>query len=313
MIVTLIVAILATLVIGAYTSSMQLGKVARTRSQMAKIDSLLAPIWESYRTRRVSAAQLRQYSGVDPTAMTSKDIAEARLAILREQQRFELPDRVSDLLVARGRDAKTLPPRTQLYLKMAQEVAPQWLSPPPNPTAIALSRKHQGAECLYLILANIQENDTNGLEFFRETEMEDTDGDGMKEILDGWGRPIEFLRWAPGFESDKQKINDPIWIDENPDPFDPLGLDTKSGLNADKETYYLYPLVFSAGPDGKYHIATDIRDMESGTGGMGWLNYDAVENNPYAVFNEVRLGQAFDERYGYVDNIHNHVVRVRMQ
>lgn len=314
MIVVLIIAILATLVIGGYTSSMQLGKVARTRAQMAKIDSLLAPIWESYRTRRVSAAELRAAPYNITSSSDPKEIAAARLAILREQQRFELPDRLTDLAAARMRDRKTLPPRMQLYLSFAQQVAPQWIQPPPNPAMIALTRKHQGAECLYVILANIQDNDTNGLEFFRESEIGDTDGDGMPEILDGWGKPIEFLRWAPGFESDKQQINDTVWIGENPDPFDPLGVDTESGgLNAGSETYFLYPLVFSAGPDGKYNIATDIRDMEGEGGVGGWLSYDTVKNNPYAVFNSLRLGQALPDKYGYVDNIHNHFVRVRMQ
>ncbi len=322
MIVVLIVSILATLVIGAYTGSMQLGKVARTRAQMAKIDSLLAPIWESYGTRRIDTREL------DDSDLTGNDAlkktARARLAILRQLQRYELPDRLSDL---RGWNAlspdkkKKLPPRTQLYLKMAALMAPQWMSPS-SPDGNKLSLLHQHSECLYLILANTQDSNTNGLEFFHESEIEDTDGDGMPEILDGWGNPIEFLRWAPGFESDKQKFKNEEggwnegWIEENPDPLDPLGVDTEAGgggVNDGKKTYYLHPLVFSAGPDGKYHIATDIRDMEDDSDTGGVLNYDSVHNNPYAVFSQVKLGEHFEDRYGYVDNIHNHFLRVRAQ
>ena len=47
----------------------------------------------------------------------------------------------------------------------------------------------------------------------------DTDGDGMKEILDAWGNPIEFLRWAPGLRSLIQD-GDPA----HADPFDPRGV-----------------------------------------------------------------------------------------
>jgi prepilin-type N-terminal cleavage/methylation domain-containing protein len=46
LIVTMVIAILAMIVIGAYTSSMELGKEARTRAQIAKIHALIALDWE---------------------------------------------------------------------------------------------------------------------------------------------------------------------------------------------------------------------------------------------------------------------------
>ena len=52
-----------------------------------------------------------------------------------------------------------------------------------------------------MILANMQDGDTSGLEFLGESEIGDIDGDGMREVLDGWGNPIAFLRWAPGYLS----------------------------------------------------------------------------------------------------------------
>ena len=39
---------------------------------------------------------------------------------------------------------------------------------------------------------------------FHESNIGDTDGDGAPEFLDGWGHPINFLRWAPGFDSEIQ-------------------------------------------------------------------------------------------------------------
>ncbi len=39
---------------------------------------------------------------------------------------------------------------------------------------------------------------------FGENSIGDTDGDGAPEFVDGWGHPINFLRWAPGFESQIQ-------------------------------------------------------------------------------------------------------------
>jgi prepilin-type N-terminal cleavage/methylation domain-containing protein len=100
LLVTLIVAILATLVISAYTGSMELGRSARTRAQIAKVNDLIGPIWESYLTLRISARptpeQLLQISqqGV-PERMA---IAGFRLNMLRRTMRYELPDRITDVL-----------------------------------------------------------------------------------------------------------------------------------------------------------------------------------------------------------------------
>jgi hypothetical protein len=52
---------------------------------------------------------------------------------------------------------------------------------------------------LYLILATMKDGDKSALDYFSTDEIGDVDGDGMKEILDGWGQPIAFLRWAPGY------------------------------------------------------------------------------------------------------------------
>ena len=34
---------------------------------------------------------------------------------------------------------------------------------------------------------------------FGENEIKDLDGDHWPVFIDGWGNPIMFLRWAPGF------------------------------------------------------------------------------------------------------------------
>jgi hypothetical protein len=155
--------------------------------------------------------------------------------------------------------------------------------------------QHQGAECLYLILSGIREGDKGGLEFFKETEIGDVDGDGMPEVLDAWGNPIEFLRWAPGFSvgvgpdgnwgvagvdddgdsttdnieergaagSDDQLISDlniPNHAD-SPDSFDPLYVDDDLrafyGVPV-RVTFAQYPLIYSAGRDRQYDIFSDL-------------------------------------------------------
>jgi prepilin-type N-terminal cleavage/methylation domain-containing protein len=122
---------------------------------------------------------------------------------------------------------------------------------------------YESSECLYMILANIREGDRSGLDFFTESEIGDVDGDQMPEILDSWGKPIEFLRWAPGYigngVSTLQFGDGVIGVDgdagENGNIMDPLKVDPLwTDTKTDKDPFTLVPLVFSAGPDGIYDV-----------------------------------------------------------
>jgi hypothetical protein len=78
----------------------------------------------------------------------------------------------------------------------------------------------------------------------------DIDKDGAFEFWDGWGRPISFIRWAPGaMPADRQDAG------KYHDPLDPY--------NTDATAYALAPLIFSAGKD------ESLNDPNSGTSGYG--------------------------------------------
>ena len=86
---------------------------------------------------------------------------------------------------------------------------------------------------------------------FGEHNIGDTDGDGAPEFLDGWGHPISFLRWAPGFDSQIEinanelssplSASDQTRIAKDHDPFDIFRVDANA--------YRLVPLIYSAGRD----------------------------------------------------------------
>jgi len=283
-----------------------------------------------------------------------------RLLAMRELMRMELPDRISDLedgprvmvyVVQGGSSSNTL--RLQLtapsiwkayrrkantFIKAKHGAAGDWRNR--NHWTIP----HQGAECLYLIISSIRDGDTSGLDFFKESEVGDTDEDGMPEILDGWGRPIEFLRWAPGFATGEgpdggwgvvgvdddgvNGIDDPGEVgwpgsDDGselqprdpanaPDPFDPLKvhLSPAPGNNVNytaKFNYALFPLIYSAGFDSIYDINTG-----------GNLRYAATApwNNPYVVLSgNAQVGRPIDAggdgEIGSFDNITNHLLDSR--
>lgn len=206
------------------------------------------------------------------------------------------------------------------YLQRYQQVLRQRGNPP--------SIEFQGSECLYMILTTGMGDETSGGGTFNEQDFADTDGDGMPEFIDGWGRPIGFLRWAPGFRSDIQ-TGDPI---KDHDPFD--------ARRVDPIAFRLYPLIISSGPDGviddgvntpigiESHSKPGDSDKEDSTPNIDFENVNF--NDPYApmpLAANVRYadgslvaplgfifrGERFKEHAGIGpnDNIFNHSLQVR--
>jgi hypothetical protein len=126
------------------------------------------------------------------------------------------------------------------------------------------TNQHEHSECLYMILAAMRDGDSTGLDSFSESEIGDTDNDGMPEILDAWGRPIYFLRWAPGYASDLQDPNN-----RTPDPSDPLRIDPRWENNDDTpesrldDPFALFPLLYSGGRDRLYGVVR--KDYDTST------------------------------------------------
>ncbi len=100
----------------------------------------------------------------------------------------------------------------------------------------------QQAFCLYLIVTK-GSDDPDVLEQFSPGEIKADSDLGLTYFVDGWGNPIYFLRWAPAFVSPLQPANS-----TQHDQFDPLNVDPN------QPTHPLYPLVYSAGPDGIFDL-----------------------------------------------------------
>jgi hypothetical protein len=248
--------------------------------------------WESYRTRPVP---------VKTNKLPPEFAAKARLNALRQLMRMELPDRISD--INDGAGAVLELPDGTVVLTMSQPSL--WTGYVRRASMVAAwSSEHQQAECLYMIIASMQDGTRNGLDFFRDNELGDKDGDGMPEIWDAWGNPIRFLRWAPGFPSPIQTV------DVQPDPFDPLKLDPRWKNNNSDDRHFpsdqsptpypdptsgsydpllddpvqLFPLIFSAGPDGLYHVVLDNYDPGAVSGGeLAQDDYDPSDGSYNAV------------------------------
>lgn len=271
MVTIAIIGLLTSMVLLGIAGATQTAKERRTEAQIARLHEIIMEKWRSYETRRPPVPRM----AYGTTGQPVQGAAALRLAGIRELMRMELPDRISDVVdgpqILRPFDAngrRYVPSLSVAYLAqaMANTQNGQW------------TERFQGAECLYLIVANTIIDEKPAINYFNENEIGDVDNDGMREILDGWGMPIQFLRWAPGFISPLQTpsttnpalLKLPLGPDNNvvtsmlpyasqmSDPFDPMGVDPRNTDNdGNNDTFALVPLIFSAGPDQVFNIQTN--------------------------------------------------------
>lgn len=315
--VIVIIGILSSIMLVALAGAAETARESRTRSQIQRIHELLMVRWESYRTRRVEPA-----SGGSVRVRMGR-----RVDRLRDIMRMEMPNRRLDVSRRPVTNIADSALRKRYERKVFQLTGKSnWadaLKDETNPADDGWSVINMQSECLYLILSSIQDGDTNGLEFLRENEIGDTDGDLMPEILDGWGKPIAFLRWAPGYVGSHSQLNDEF----SPDPFDPLGVravpgDISKGHEKDPSTgkyrnFALYPLIFSAGRDQSYNVnsylarTSDLQDFSEIVDTISPTTETfvttVISNDPYTPtdLNGNRLGHSQGDE-GYTDNITNH-------
>jgi prepilin-type N-terminal cleavage/methylation domain-containing protein len=333
LIVMLIIAVLAALALTALQGAAEDARATRTRAIIAKLDQLLMERYNAYRTR---ALPIRVAPGTVPKSEPFTDAnangfwdggetftdrngsgaynygaAYFRLMAMRELMRMELPDRRTDIVfLSTGVMEPTYTGMTQAALQRT------YYRKIVNATGTAAdvtqiqnkwSLSYQGAECLYLIVSTMHDGDKNALDFFMPRETGDVDGDGMREILDGWGNPIEFLRWAPAYTTGNGVLTMQVApgvtaaASPVPDPYDPVREDARM-------TFALHPLIYSAGRDKSYDIAAQLVD-----GSGNDFRYTLNRNDPYyvpTIAGQFPLGTPTDTNgNGYpewADNITNH-------
>ena len=215
MVVIAVIGILATLTLMAMFGAQELAKANKTQSTIAKLNEAIMPMYERYRDRTVpvnassivvdaagnaqnTPPQVVIARGWGPAyssgtnAQKKHILARAILDAKRELMRMELPDRWDDVID---------PPLSGISRPAASVSYLNFYTSRGGSSTI--TNTHQSAECLYLIVSMYGED---GLELFADSDAADTDGDGAREFVDGWGKPIHFLRWPVGFDSPIHRI-----------------------------------------------------------------------------------------------------------
>jgi prepilin-type N-terminal cleavage/methylation domain-containing protein len=218
MIVIVILGILAGAMLAALTYTRALARESATRSTIAKIHRLVMAKYLSYGKKRVSVAI--------PPGTNLRAAADLRLKAVRDVMRMEMPERQSDYKSG-VKFTALRPPLADAYGNAVQQSGAATVT---------------SSELLYLVVCMA----CGGRDQFNTAEVGDVDKNKLFEFVDGWGRPIMFLRWAPGFlppprgnaETDLQ-TGDPI---NDHDPLD--------HKKVDGGAYRLVPLIYSAGSDG---------------------------------------------------------------
>lgn len=348
-----IVATLSATFLGVSRSAMESSRAARTKTLINKIDTLLMEKWSSYATRRVdidTSILSDDGSGIDFATRRERGqmIARARLDAMRAMMRQEMPDRWSDILNASvtnrlpGANTDSAPTRiardfgsgnlynmllpypavTSTFLRRYNSL-PFASLPGDADDKVALIEENQGAECLYLIIM-LSTADGEARTLFREQDIGDTDGDGALEFLDGWGRPIHFLRWPAGFAEAGLSNLVGVDADTDHDPFDHFRIDNPPTTVplGDNRGYRHVPLIFSEGPDGIADIVTSV-DAFMTQPSVALAMAAAID--PYENYGTdsvpIKMGTPLspfvfpngigsvddDDGENWLDNIHNHL------
>jgi prepilin-type N-terminal cleavage/methylation domain-containing protein len=289
--VVIIISILAGLSVVMMDATTKSAKESKTRSTIDKLDDAIQQIFEGYEEKLVKALEHAEYivsqaeSSFPPGAgLKNREDVVKKMALhfIRDRMRMELPSHWAD--VYDSDPAKSKPKLVPIKTKFEVELNVGGIKipfqfnteePPVFPyyyqtykKAVDNGKEPNRSALLFLIIQNLN---PDALETFHGSEIGDTDGDGLPEFLDAWGHPILFLRWTPGFSgSDKQPNVIPNtvivasedqkekewtkWLKDNravesqkySDPFDEDDI---------TDSWFLYPLVYSAGADGMYGIA----------------------------------------------------------
>jgi hypothetical protein len=258
-VVIVVIGMLSGIMLAALRKAQQAARLTHTKATIAKLDRIIMAKYESYRTRRLPL----NIPGLQPRVA-----ALLRLYALRDLMRMEMPEMYAEIQSG-PMDVGTPAGVSQLNLPepALHRIYGQKMTAQPV--------DHESPKCLYLI---VMTGNPENRALFSQDEIADVDGDGLLSFIDGWGHPIAYLRWAPGFSAPLPGSPPPAgvtaWSDiqiadstNHHDPFDPRGVEPGA--------YQLFPLIYAG------VISHDSQGDHYGVQFGGWkLSVDPYIDTP---------------------------------
>lgn len=228
-----ILSILASLALAGLFSARTSGKIAKTSSTIRKLSEIILPYYEQYESRRPVLPNTS-------TLSSRAALLDLRRTALRRLMALELPERKTDVTDAfASASTGAVSPLAVTYGDVSLQLDEM---PPTTRRYLSLIVGATGvtsADLLQLIVMRGPVADPDVIAHFREDELADTNGNGIREFVDAWGKPIMFKRWPTGFNSPAQPID---------------GRFSSSDQQISANGHRLVPLIYSAGVDGSYDI-----------------------------------------------------------
>jgi hypothetical protein len=241
-------------------------KQARERKlTQSSINSLYAALNSHIKATIDDARQETGNYGPGSTVyqMAGQDVNRARVIWIKMRLAQQFPTRYGEALAPCGGNV----PGESAYGKI--------LSPRTNPN-FNPSKTNPATESAACLLMALTARDRRGVNiskgYLGSLQMQDTDGDGIPEIVDNYGNPIVFVRWPMPTDITQSDGNfkminswDATYLSEKNlhDPQDPTGVlqapnwtgsamyqGAVHPLSAPYPNLYLVPVIISAGPDG---------------------------------------------------------------
>ena len=224
MIVVAIIAVLMGLSLSVMSGLTSQAEQEATNATIRKIDALLLQRMEAF-NRAFKDARLDAAVGVVSATLANQKIFGVRdevkeILAKKRAMRFEFPQRFVERLVEEhGNNLDSPTPEVagmpnSVYLAIAAPAAQQRLADigitaptdtdlknHPEEGAATRFANHrpetESSELLYFALTastsyGVPPVDTD---YFTNREVADTDGDGLPEFIDAWGRPLRYYRW----------------------------------------------------------------------------------------------------------------------
>jgi len=232
LVVMVILGILSSLLLAGLAVARDRVRVGKTAATIRKIHEVVLAYYEDYEVRRPNLP--------DTSSLNTQDYEKLHRIALRRLMTLEMPDQAADIphpdelrtaggkpyaTAVQGLSLKEMPPAARRYRAIIAG------ADVPSPSS---------AEILYMMVMRGPMSDPDVIAHFRPDEIGDTDGNGLPEFLDAWGRPIRFRRWPVGIRSPLQPA------DGGPD------------LLISQRGYALMPLIYSAGTDGNDDVANGL-------------------------------------------------------